>query len=394
MFRNGLHTFGTNLLQVAAALLITAVIARWLGPAGKGAYDLYVTTAQLLATFTGLSLPSGIAYAVACRKADPGRLKRVAIVLSILQSGLCLAVLALLCRMHLIDRIVPAAMGTAGLLAVAVNVGLLAASGCLRAVLSGLQQFVQANHGDLVKQAAAVAFLAVAVGLRHTKLTTLILLCVVANMCAIGTAIWSYQRHIPAPAAPGDAGGEFRFCLKYSLPSYAANVVQFVNYRLSVYYIHAWLGAAVLGVYYTATLLSQTLWLLPGALASVIFPTVANAASAGANESRRTAQCARLALWVSAVCGLVLAVLAPFSVPMFFGASFHPAAAVILWLLPGTVAFCPAQVIAGHIAGVGRPEWNFAGSLSGAVVTIVLALASRAAMGNGRCSHRDEAPRV
>jgi O-antigen/teichoic acid export membrane protein len=57
---------------------------------------------------------------------------------------------------------------------------------------------------------------------------------------------------------------------------------------------------------------------------------------------------------------------------MFFGASFHPAAAVILWLLPGTVAFCPAQVIAGHIAGVGRPEWNFAGSLSGAVVTIVL----------------------
>ena len=63
-----LHAFGANALLLPLGIANSVLIARTVGPAGKGSFDLIMTTAALFTTFLSLSLPPGITYAVARSK--------------------------------------------------------------------------------------------------------------------------------------------------------------------------------------------------------------------------------------------------------------------------------------------------------------------------------------
>ena len=129
---------------------------------------------------------------------------------------------------------------------------------------------------------------------------------------------------------------------------------------------------AALGLYQSATFVAQALTILPGAVAAITFPAVAHSFAKGWDRAAGTAQCARIILWISILCGSALALLAPVAIPLFFGRRFEGSVSVLLVLLPSIVIFCPAQVLASYLSGAGRPQLNLCASAVGAVLTIVL----------------------
>src|SRR4051794_14008164 len=68
------HTSGASVLQVILVVISTSLLARILGPDGKGTYDVYLAAAQLFYTCIAFSLPAAITYIVASGQADPRRL--------------------------------------------------------------------------------------------------------------------------------------------------------------------------------------------------------------------------------------------------------------------------------------------------------------------------------
>src|SRR5690242_11712522 len=74
LLRSGAYTLLASAVQVVCGILVVAVVARTLGPTGKGAYDLYWTTANMAVMLLGLSLPAGVTYTVA-RGAEVGSLR-------------------------------------------------------------------------------------------------------------------------------------------------------------------------------------------------------------------------------------------------------------------------------------------------------------------------------
>ena len=371
--KSGIHTLGTNLVQVASVLTITAIIARTLGPERKGIYDLYVTTALMFSTFAGLSLPSGVTYVVASGRANIAELKGRLWLAAVAQGLGTYIVLVALKRVGLLGHVLPDVLGRPGLIAVAVNVGLLAVSSGWRAILVGLHEFIRANVGDVIKQFAGLVLLGILLtAMSLGSGSPEVVYFVFANLGAVIAAICAYERamrHAPISDCPSSG---FREVTVYSLPSFAANAVQFLNYRLAVYFVNEYAGAATLGLYQTATLATQALWLLPSAIAAITFPKVAAAAAAGTDKASQTAQCVRIVSWVSIFCAVGMAAFAPVMVPLVFGRAFRGAVPMLLLLLPGTVAFCPAQVLAGYMAGIGRPGLNLAASCVGAALTIGL----------------------
>jgi O-antigen/teichoic acid export membrane protein len=371
--RSGIHTLGTNLLQVASVLTITALVARQLGPEGKGAYDLYVTTAQLFSTLLGFSLPIGITFVVAAGRADLQRLERAGFRIALAQAAICFPLLYMLARMALLPQVLPASLGCTGMLIgmLGLHLGLVALSTQYRAVLVGQQQFVAANHGDILKQAVALGLILVLLLAGGLTGAVAVPALVFANTAAVAAATIAYRRGIAGQAAARPDSG-LRESARYALPCAAGNLVQFVNYRLSVYFVNAYAGAAALGVYQSATFVAQALTILPGAVAAITFPAVAHGLAQGSDRAPATAQCARVILWISLVCGAVLALLAPVAIPLFFGSRFAAGIQVLWVLLPATVVFCPAQVLASYLAGAGRPQLNLYASLAGAVFTVAL----------------------
>ena len=185
------------------------------------------------------------------------------------------------------------------------------------------------------------------------------------------TALTAYRRGIARQAEPWKNSG-LRESVRYAMPCAASNLVQFLNYRLSVYFVNAYAGVAALGLYQSATFVAQALTILPGAVAAITFPAVAHSFAKGWDRAAGTAQCARIILWISILCGSALALLAPVAIPLFFGRRFEGSVSVLLVLLPSIVIFCPAQVLASYLSGAGRPQLNLCASAVGAVLTIVL----------------------
>jgi O-antigen/teichoic acid export membrane protein len=160
----------------------------------------------------------------------------------------------------------------------------------------------------------------------------------------------------------------------FALPCYAANTAQFLNYKLDVFVVGFFAGAASVGRYTLAVSLGQLLWLMSGSVASVLLPKVA--ASSDQNVTiRHTTRVTRLSLWATAVCAVVLAALATQAIPLLYGEAFRPSIMALLWLLPGIVVFTIATVLAAYIAGIGKPQLNLLVSGLSLVVTIALDMA-------------------
>jgi O-antigen/teichoic acid export membrane protein len=250
------------------------------------------------------------------------------------------------------------------------NVGLVALSSQYRAMLVGQQSFRSANWGDIVKQGSNLGLLALVIVAGILAGTQSAAWVAVANAGAVLSASAFYRRAL-GNRARSVAGSGIREAVRYSLPCAGSNLVQFLNYRFGVYFVNAYAGMAALGLYQTASLMAQSLSILPGAVAAITFPAVAHGCAKGSDKAPAAAQCARLILWISLLCGGLLALLAPVSIPVHFGAGFEGSIPVLLILLPAAVIFCPAQVLASYLAGAGKPHLNLYASAIGAVLTVV-----------------------
>ncbi|HKY29643.1 MAG TPA: hypothetical protein VJM12_17015, partial [Pyrinomonadaceae bacterium] len=91
-----LHAFGVNIILLPLGIATSVLIARSVGPTGKGSFDLIIATAALLGMFLSLSLPPGITYVVAQGKVSSNVLAWHLALVTILQALVALVIVSLL----------------------------------------------------------------------------------------------------------------------------------------------------------------------------------------------------------------------------------------------------------------------------------------------------------
>lgn len=129
-----------------------------------------------------------------------------------------------------------------------------------------------------------------------------------------------------------------------------------MNYRVGMVALERSGSISELGMYTVATQLAEVLWQLPTAFGFVLFAHTAAANDANlVHIERRVAESTRISLALVTGAAVILAILAPWLVPVLFGADFASTAGVIVALLPGVVAFTAFKVINTYFAGRGSP---------------------------------------
>ncbi|HEU4768218.1 MAG TPA: polysaccharide biosynthesis C-terminal domain-containing protein [Pyrinomonadaceae bacterium] len=368
-----LHAFGVNVLLLPLGIVTSVLIARSIGPTGKGSFDLIVATSALLTMVLGVSLPPGVTFVVAQGKAAPKSLASQLIFVSLLQAVLAIIALAVLRFTNQIEVFLPNwnLWIVAG---VAFYVWIEILTRFWAAILAGQQHIAIVNNAELIGRAAqfvsifilyAVLYLSgrqLSVGLLF--LVTLSAMTLI-NLILLASLGFKFQ-------FSSDLSG-LKATFAFALPCYAANVAQFLNYRLDVFVVGYLAGTASVGRYTLAVSLGQLLWLMSNSVATVLLPKVA-ASSDGDGNVRHTMQVTRLSLWATACCGVVLGLLATQAIPLFYGEPFRPSVMALLWLLPGIVIFSVANVLAAYIAGIGKPRLNLLVSGISLVITITLDL--------------------
>jgi O-antigen/teichoic acid export membrane protein len=367
------HAFGVNIFLLPLGIATSVLIARTVGPAGKGSLDLIVATAALLAMVLSLSLPQGITYVVAQGKTAANVLASQLVVASLLQALLALLILSLLQLTGNLQLFLPN-WGVWILAGVVLYVWVELLTKFWAAILTGQQKIAIVNNSELVgrmTQFLSIFILAGVLYLSGRQLSVGLLFLVtlsasvLINLFLLTSLGFKFQ-------LSGNFTG-LKAATAFALPCYAANTAQFLNYKLDVFVVGFFAGAQSVGRYTLAVSLAQLLWLMSNSVASVLLPKVAASNDAGATI-RHTARVTRFSLWATAVCALALALLATQAIPLLYGEPFRPSISALVWLLPGIVIFSIANVLAAYIAGIGKPHLNLWVSGISLVITIVLDL--------------------
>ena len=369
-----LHAFGVNIFLLPLGIATSVLIARTVGPTGKGTLDLIIATAALLAMALSISLPQGVTFVIAQGKVAANVIASHLILISLLQALVALLVLVLLRFTNYFHLFLPNwGLWIIGGVVLYVWIDLI--TKFWAAILTGQQQIAIVNNSEFigrVTQFVSLFILAATLYFSGKQLSVAFLFLVALAATVLISVLLLASLGFKFQLSRDLSG--LKAALAFAVPCYAANLAQFLNYKLDVFVVGFFAGTASVGRYTLAVSLGQLLWLMSNSVASVLLPKVAASTDDG-GSIRHTARVTRLSLWATAGCGLALAVLATQAIPLLYGDAFRPSIMALVWLLPGIVVFSVANVLAAYIAGIGKPRLNLIVSGVSLLVTIALDLA-------------------
>lgn len=161
---------------------------------------------------------------------------------------------------------------------------------------------------------------------------------------------------------------QLRRAIRFGIHGYAANSLQAVNYRLDLLILNATAAGVAVGHYAVAVTVTSLVWLLPQALADVLYPRVAaiHGRSRPGDEERlrlSEAKTLRHAVLASAVVAAGVVVGLMLLVGPVFGHAFRGSIALGLILLPGVVLLALANPLSAAVVARGRPGLMLLGAV-------------------------------
>jgi O-antigen/teichoic acid export membrane protein len=365
------YAFGASLILMPLSLANGILIARTVGPSGKGALDLILATAGVLTMVLGFSLSPGVTYVVAKGNVNVRSLAFRLLGVAAAQTVITLVILVLLANTKHSAKFLPPGIGWWLIPGIALFVLLEILTAHWRAMLVGRQQITKVNNVEMLARVIqflllfSVAAILASQGGQISVAVLFVLALIVSAFINITLLVKLKGRSLE------DAGtASFREVVSFATPSYLGNLAQFLNYRLDVFIVSIFAGYASVGRYTLAVGLGQLLWLLSNAAATVLLPKIA--AAEHENSAAHTMRVNRLSLGASFAGAIVLALVATQFIPLFYGEDFRGSINALLWILPGIVAFSIVNVLAAYLAGIGKPRLNLIVATISLIATVSL----------------------
>ena len=358
----------SQVVIATAGAAATIAIARLLGPADVASYALAQTLALALSVVATLGVELGLTYYVSSGTWDARSAARTAITTAA-GMGVAAALLGLCFR-----AVAPSALGQ---LSVSLTVVAVAAVPFMLAwrLVPGVALAVDRYEAYALPPALqAVLVLALAPAAAAVFGLTGAIAATTAASVAVGLGCCAWARRRLTVAATRVPPRAFRRAVSFGIKGWTSNVLQLVNYRLDLFVLAAVASRAVVGRYAIAVAVTSTVWLLPQALASVVFPRIARLGATGGEEDRALVETKslRISALLSALGALAVAVGLELLVVPVFGEAFSGSVVPGLLLLPGAASLGVSKVLVSALAGRGRPAYALYAALVTTPVTIAL----------------------
>jgi len=367
LLRSGTLTLASRLVVFLLSLVAGIILARTLGPGGRGQYALALLGPSLIVLVANLGVSNALTYHLARRTFQVDQLIGQVIPLALILGGIATAVFI----------VVIALFGRGLLPGVPLNLVFIAAASVPLALFfyfslsfsQGLEKFAAFNSLYMVNAAALVVFLVPLFVLRGNVTVAVAAWSLswipTAGLGLLFLARWGRLNFGLDPAVS-------RTLLRFGIVGYASFLTTFLNFRLDTFLVNLFANASQVGFYAVAVSLAETIWYISTSATTVLTPRVA--AGESTESDATTGLVSRAVVGMSLIAAIVLALVAPLLVQVLFGTAFQPSVVAVWLLLPGIVALSNARVLAGYLLGRNRQQVDLAASLAGLVVTVALDL--------------------
>jgi O-antigen/teichoic acid export membrane protein len=349
----------TNYALALLGLVTGPLVARSLGPIGRGEFAAVATYSGFAVAVVGLGIPRGINYALQTLKIAPGVVLGTALRFCALVF-IPAAALGILVAATIMDRFSGTAQLGALVLTALAPLGVLQLSANAFLMTEGaLGVLTRVQAAPLLINAVAVIGLAVAGEL--TLLTYLI-----ATLVSLIVPMLMALRGLRVRPA---RGGHLSTQLQFGLRAYPGSLASLANGRLDQALIGPFLGAADLGFYAIAVSLSS----LPLSLAQAVAARGISQVTRpeGGLDPELAGRVIRRGAVMTALMSLAVAAVLPIFIPIVYGSDFTRSLPLALVLLIGTLALGVTVSTSFCLNLAGRPGATSIAEIISVVVTAV-----------------------
>lgn len=367
LLKSSVFSIASSFIQLVVSVFTGIIIARVLGPEGKGQIFLVIQLASLGALF--LSCGLGTSYLYHLRKGiiEQGETVSHALMLLIIFFLVAVAMfeftrplLRQITSHNLSDKMI-----MLSLCLVLINVAIL----FLGSILMNQPRGVQL--GSLYSIIGGVLYLVfLVVFVVWLKLGTFgavlsVGISYLLRLILISLPLGNVWRRLSIKSIKWT-----KPLLIFGLGSFAGNLMMTSVFRVDTFIINSMAGSASLGIYSVAVNLAELLLVIPSAIGVALFPHL----TSQNHENRLETACliARLNVGLALVCSLGLVLFGYPIILLLFGTKFISAYIPLVCLLPGLIAMTASYSYSNYFSSCGQPlktAWIFS---IGAIINIGL----------------------
>lgn len=337
-----------KLCMLVLGAATTVIVARALGPAGRGTLASVFALVALLAQLGTFGIVSANPYFVAREPQLLGRIAGNSVWLAGIL-GVVMGSIGVAVKVALPGSIADVSWPelAAGMLAVPVALNVLFLQSILLAEgRMGLYNGIEVATALL----AVVLLLTIPPLVGSSSVLLLLALMIGSQVVALAVYACTMRRHGPLLRRPDRALA--RRMLGYGARAYLVTLLAYLLIRIDLLLVNGIQGARQAGQYSIAVALAEALYTLPVAVSVNLFARIAR----GSADREVTLRVFHL---IAAGYLLVCAAMVPLAGPLvtlLFGRDYYPAVSLFWWLLPGVYCLGVLNVIAYHFAARGMPR--------------------------------------
>jgi len=355
-------TLITNVVIQACTVVQGILVARLLGPVGRGQFAAAILWPGLFAAMGGMGVSVALARR-AGRAHDLARVIRTGLVLTLL-TGTVVAVLCAAAIPWLLpgnDTVLRNAAYVFVPFIIFNQVSL-----AMIAIDQGAGWFAQMNWTRLIVNPVYLLFVVVLwfTGVRDVGWFVVGLL--IANAAVAFARVILAVRRAPLPGPIEPVNAVFREALPYGLAGLLGALAASADKALLLYL----LGTAQLGFYTVALTAASVVNSLAGAAGTVSFGMSAQVKDREGFD--RLARMFRFTAWTWLLAGLGVAVVIPIALPLLYGAVFRPAIWPAILLIPAAALTGQASILEESMRAQGRAFVGLEARAAGLVVMIAM----------------------
>jgi O-antigen/teichoic acid export membrane protein len=342
------ETFVTRVMLMSIGLVTTVMVARILGPEGRGLYAVAIAVGTIGVQFGNLGLHASNTYYVARDKRLLPALVGNTIWISFLFGGLGAFLIYVVFFMNPQWAPVHDLLLILSLLWIPFGLAYM----LLQNLLLGIQEVRAYNKIELATKVFGVGFMVLAIVIGAANVETFFLAGLIALVISFFWAFYRLQSHLAGPPLPSLA--LFKENISYGLKAYLAAFFAFLLLRVDLLMVQYMLGAEQSGYYSISVAMADMIYMLPIVIGTILFPELSGI------PTRREKW--MLAKAIALILGPVMMVLtgcavllADWVVQLFFGEVFLPSVPAFKWLMPGIVMLSVNTVYMNYFASVGMP---------------------------------------
>ncbi len=339
--------FATSVFTTGLGIIIGFVLARVLGPAGKGDFYLITLLPGTIMVLIQFGLPQAFGYYAARGQTVGINVKGLVLTIALTVPALIIAISSL--------SIISQGGGLGFLDPPQVILGLAVLPLAMNAtfstaVLLGRQSVRWYGAVSIGQSLCSIVLFLVLVGALGLGLLGALWAYFLANCISTGGFLIGSRR--VSSLVPSPKRVSYGELVKYGLPFYPGSLTQFFSLRIDVYLLAVLVPdpSAPIGLYSLAVTMAQLVFFLPNAVSTLFFPHVAG--SSRDDSNRQVPMVARVTLLVTAACAIVLGPVATLLIAVLLPA-FVGSLPALYVLLPAVVALSTTKVLSSYVAGLG-----------------------------------------